>query len=466
MGISQAITALRDLLGDRLSTAEAVRAEAGQSESHMPSVLPDAVAFPESTKEVSAILRICHGAACPVVARGTGTSLEGHHLAVRGGICLNMMRMDKVLEVRAEDLNAVVQPGVSRESLNTELRATGLFFPVDPGANASLGGMASTRASGTTAVRYGTMAENILALEAVLADGTIIRTGTAARKSSAGYDLTRLLIGAEGTLGIITELTVKLQGIPEAVSAATCRFGSVADAVDCVIATIQCGVPMARIELVDETMARGFRLYSGRDLPEQPHLFLEFHGSAAGVREQAELFGDIAGEYGAEGFEWTDQAEARNALWSMRHNAYYAMKALAPEMSVLTTDVCVPISRLAEAVERAQSGLADLGLVAAIVGHVGDGNFHCGVMVDGDDTAQVARVRDFVADLAQLALDCGGTISGEHGIGAGKMKFMEAQHGAALAPMRAIKAALDPLNILNPGKILPEIDETKLEATA
>ncbi|MGB0904452.1 MAG: FAD-binding oxidoreductase, partial [Mangrovicoccus sp.] len=344
---------------------------------------------------------------------------------------------------------------VTREALNEELRATGLFFPVDPGANASLGGMAATRASGTTTVRYGTMRENILALEAVMADGSVIRTGTAARKSSTGYDLTHLLIGSEGTLGLITELTVKLQGIPEASSAATCRFKDVEAAVNAVILTIQSGLPMARIELVDEMMARGFNLYSGASLPEEPHLFIEFHGSPSTVREQAEAFGEIAAEFGAEGFSWTDNAEERRALWVMRHNAHHAMSTLKPGTRMLSTDICVPISRLAEAVTRAKEDLARLGLTAGIVGHVGDGNFHCGLRIDPTDTEDQARAEAFCDGLAALALDCGGTISGEHGIGLGKMKYMEREHGLALAPMRAIKAALDPQNILNPGKMLP-----------
>jgi D-lactate dehydrogenase (cytochrome) len=455
MTVASAIDALKPRLGERLATSQALRAQHGENEAYYPPAPPDAVAFPESTEEVSAILKACNEHGCPVVAYGAASSLEGQHLAVKGGISLDMGRMNRVLEVRAEDLNAMVQPGITREALNTELRATGLFFPVDPGANASLGGMAATRASGTTAVRYGTMRENVLALEAVMADGTVIRTGTAARKSSAGYDLTHLLLGSEGTLGIITELTLRLQGVPEAVSAATCRFDSVEGAVNAVILTVQSGVPMARIELVDETMARGFNNLSGSALPEKPHLFVEFHGSPAGVAEQAERFGEIAREFGAEGFAWTDREEERNELWRMRHKAHYATQTLAPGKRVLATDACVPISRLAEAVTGAQAESRRLGLTAPIVGHVGDGNFHCGVLFDPADADEVKRVEAFSERLAESALRLGGTVSGEHGIGMGKMKYMTAQHGAALAYMRAIKSAFDPNDILNPGKLLP-----------
>ena len=458
MGAAEAIAALVPLLGDRLTTARAARAQHGQNETWFPEALPDAVALPETTAEVSAILAAAHRHGCPVVAQGAGTALEGHHLAVRGGIVLDFARMNRVLAVRPEDLNATVQPGLTREALNDALRATGLFFPVDPGANASLGGMAATRASGTTAVRYGTMRDNVLALEAVMADGTVIRTGSQARKSSTGYDLTHLLVGSEGTLGILTELTLKLQGIPEAVSAATCRFDTVEAAVNCVILTIQSGIPMARIELVDEMMARGFNTLMQAGLPEKPHLFVEFHGTPAGVAEQARTFGEIAAEFGAEGFRWTTRAEDRTALWRMRHNAHHATGALEPGKRTLSTDVCVPISRLAEAVTGAQDDLRALGLVATIVGHVGDGNFHCGVRFDPDDPAELACVHRFTDRLSEAALRLGGTVSGEHGIGIGKQKYMAAEHGPALAPMRAIKAALDPRNILNPGKLLPVHD--------
>lgn len=453
---SQAIERLTALLGDRLSTTQADRDLHGQNETWYPLTPPDAVAYPETTAEVSAILKICHDTGCPVVAYGAASSLEGQHLATLGGITLDMNRMNRVLTVNAEDLNAVVQPGITRIALNEELRATGLFFPVDPGANASIGGMAATRASGTTAVRYGTMRENILALEAVMADGTIIRTGTQARKSSTGYDLTHLIVGSEGTLAIITELTLRLQGIPEATSAATCRFDTVEDAVNCVIMTIQSGLPMARIELLDEMMVRGFNVYADAGLPEKPHLFLEFHGSTAGVAEQVETFGAIAEEFGAEGWKTATNTEDRNALWAMRHKAHYASASLGKGKHLMPTDVCVPISKLAEAVVQAQKDAVALGLTSTIVGHVGDGNFHCGISLDPDDADEMARAETFTKALAETALRLGGTVSGEHGIGLGKQKYMDAEHGpAAVAAMRAIKAALDPTNILNPGKLLP-----------
>lgn len=456
MTIQSALDALQTLLGDRLNTTGALRESHGSNEAYYPLTLPDAVAFPRNTAEVSEIMKICHQHGCPVTAHGAGSALEGHHLPVRGGISLDMREMNKVLRVNSEDMDAVVQPGITREELNTELRATGLFFPVDPGANATIGGMAATRASGTTAVRYGTMRENVLALEVVLADGRIIRTGTRARKSSAGYDLTRLIVGSEGTLGIITELTVRLQGQPEAVSAATCRFRNVEDAVNTVIATIQMGLPMARIELVDETMVRGFNAYENRNLPIEPHLFLEFHGSEAGVAEQAEVFGSIAEDFGASDFAWTTKQEERTDLWKMRHNAHYATGSLEPGKRTLATDACVPISKLAEAVTTAQAMLKDMGLTAAIVGHVGDGNFHCGVRVNPDDPEEMERAEVFSKKLTYLALELGGTSTGEHGIGIGKIKYMEPEHGAdALDVMRAIKMALDPTNILNPDKILP-----------
>ncbi|MCF6272684.1 MAG: FAD-binding protein [Rhodobacteraceae bacterium] len=455
MTIETAIDALGDLLGQRLTTSGAILRQHGENEAYYPLTPPDAVVFPENTAEVAEVVKICAAHDCPVVAYGTGTSLEGHQLAVQGGISLDLSNMNMVLRVNTEDMDVVVQPGVTREQLNDDLRATGLFFPVDPGANASLGGMAATRASGTTAVRYGTMKENVMALEVVMADGRIIRTGSRARKSSAGYDLTKLMVGSEGTLGIITELTLKLQGQPEAVSAATCRFPSIKDAVNTVIATIQSGIPMARIELIDAMMVRGFNTADGTSLPEAPHLFIEFHGSPASVAEQSAQFGEIAADFGGNGFKWATKAEDRNALWKMRHNAYYAHKALAPELRALATDICVPISRLAEAIEFATTQSTALDLTVTIIGHVGDGNFHCALSFDPDDAAQFSRVQDFMHRLAQKAIALSGTVSGEHGIGVGKIKYMLEEHGEALDVMRQIKHALDPKNILNPGKILP-----------
>lgn len=455
MTYSETFEALTNLLGDRLSRADSHRDQHSHNETYFPQSLPDAVAYPVTTKEVSAILRICHDTGCPVTAFGAATALEGQHLAVKGGVSLDLMRMNRVLSVHSEDLSCVVQPGVTRKALNEELRATGLFFPVDPGADASLGGMAATRASGTTAVRYGTMRENVLAVEAVMADGTVIRTGTGARKSSTGYDLTHLLVGSEGTLGILTELTVKLYGRPEATRAAICRFDTVADAVNCVILTIQSGLPVARIELVDAMMVRGFNLHSQAGLPETPHLFVEFQGTSTAVAEQVAEFRDIASEFGMSDFAEAEKAEDRNRLWAMRHNAHFATAALAPGKRTLSTDICVPISKLAEAVTLAQDRAEALGLISAVVGHVGDGNFHCGLRIDPEDPDEMTRAKAFTGALNELALQLGGTVSGEHGIGLGKQAYMAQEHGDALAYMRAIKRAWDPKGILNPGKLLP-----------
>ena len=455
MAHEAAIEALRALLGDRIATSDSHRELHAQNEAYFARALPDAVAYPETTEEVSRILAICHEARCPVTPFAAASSLEGQHLPIAGGVSLDMGRMTRVLAVNAEDLNCTVQPGLTREALNTELRATGLFFPIDPGANASIGGMAATRASGTMAVRYGTMREAVLALEVVMADGTVIRTGSQARKSATGYDLTHLIVGSEGTLGVITEVTLRLYGQPEAISAATCRFESIEDAVNCVILTIQSGLPMARIELVDEMMVRGFNLSGDAGLPEKPHLFLEFHGTPAGVAEQAATFAEIAEDFGATGFAKADRPEDRSRLWALRHGAHYANSALEPGKRTLATDVCVPISKLAEAVTAAQRKSRDLGLTCTIVGHVGDGNFHCGVRVDPEDADELKTVKGFVNELNDLALSLGGTVSGEHGIGIGKQAYMTREHGAALGYMRALKQAYDPRGILNPGKLLP-----------
>ncbi|AUC52089.1 2-hydroxy-acid oxidase [Sagittula sp. P11] len=452
---TNALTRLTALLGDRLVTSEADRRLHGQNETYYPNTPPDAVAYPETTAEVSEIVKICADTGTPVTPYGAASSLEGQHLAVQGGISLDFARMNRLLSVSAEDLLCTAQPGLTRKRLNEDLRDTGLFFSVDPGADASLGGMAATRASGTTAVRYGTIRENILALEAVMADGTIIRTGSEARKSATGYDLTHLLIGSEGTLGIITELTLRLHGLPESVAAATCRFASVEDAVNCVILTIQSGLPMARIELLDHMMVRGFNRYAQADLPEEPHLFLEFHGSEAGVAEQSAAFREIAADFGASGWKDAVKAEDRNALWAMRHSAHYASAALGEGRHIWPTDTCVPISKLAEAVTWAQTRAAEIGLTATIVGHVGDGNFHVGLSVDPENPAEMARAHDYTHALGEMALRLRGTVSGEHGIGIGKQDFMTEEHGPAVPFMRAIKQALDPGGILNPGKLLP-----------
>lgn len=456
MPIPEALTRLQAVLGDRLSRSKSDLEAHGASETHFPLTPPDAVAYPESTEEVSQILRICSAEGCPVIGWGAGTSLEGHGLAVQGGVAVDFTRMDRVLETRSEDMAVVVQPGITREALNHALRATGLFFPVDPGANATLGGMAATRASGTTAVRYGTMAENVLALEAVLADGTVIRTGSGARKSSAGYDLTRLLIGSEGTLGLITELTLKLAGQPEAVAAATCAFARMSDAVDCVIATIQAGLPMARIEFLDAASVRAVNGYSGSALPEMPHLLLEFHGSESSVAQDAELFGALAGEMGGSDFDWATREEDRRALWAMRHHAYWAILASRKGSRAIVTDMCVPISRLAEAVEATAEDIAQAGLEGPILGHVGDGNFHAVLLIDPEAPEEWRKAKRIADTMAQRGLALGGTITGEHGVGMGKLHLMEAEHGAAWQVMAELKAALDPGQILNPGKLVPQ----------
>ncbi len=452
---SDVITALAAELGDRLSTGASIRALHGRDEAYSAPHLPDAVAFPETTEEVSRIMALCHQHRCPVVPFGVGSSLEGHVIPLRGGISIDTSRMNKVLAVHEADLDAVVQPGVTRKQLNEELRATGLMFTVDPGANASLGGMAATRASGTNAVRYGTMRENVLALEVVLADGRVIETGTRARKSSAGYDLTHLFVGSEGTLGIITELTVRLFGQPERISAATCAFPDVAAAVDTVILAIQSGLPMARIELLDEVQMRGMALYNpDLDMPETPHLFLEFHGTEAGVAEQVEQFRAIAEEYGASAFKWATRTEDRTRLWEARHNAYYAAQALRKGAKGVVTDSCVPISSLAEAIARTKTAIAEAGLIAPLVGHVGDGNFHLSILVDPDAPDEIAAAKALASKVNRIALELGGTVTGEHGVGTGKMGYMRDEHGPALDVMADIKRALDPLDLMNPGKIV------------
>ncbi|NCO85306.1 MAG: FAD-binding protein [Rhodobacterales bacterium] len=454
MTIDAAVTDLTGLLGDRLSRAPAVREAHGGSESHFALTLPDAVAFPETTAEVAALTRICTHHRCPVIGWGAGTSLEGHTMAVRGGVTVDFARMNRVLAVNAADMDAQVQPGLTREALNADLRATGLFFPVDPGANATLGGMASTRASGTTAVRYGTMRDNVLALEVVLADGRVIRTGTRARKSAAGYDLTGLLVGAEGTLGLITELTLRLHGQPEAVSAAICAFDSIDTAVETVIATIQMGIPMARIEFLDAATVAACNARSGAAMPLVPHLMVEFHGSPAAVTEQAEVFGEVVAAQGGAGFQWSAQAEDRARLWRMRHEAYWAILASRPGARAIVTDVCVPISRLAEAVTQTQADIAASGLSAPILGHVGDGNFHAIILIDPASPDDIARGDALAHRMVDRALRLGGTATGEHGVGVGKLPYMQAEHGDGWSVMAALKGALDPLNILNPGKLV------------
>jgi D-lactate dehydrogenase (cytochrome) len=453
-GIQTVVGILKQKFGDRLQTGQAIREQHGHTTTWIENQSPDAVVFPQSTDEVAEIVKACATHKVPVIAFGTGTSLEGHVNAPAGGISVDLTQMNKVLAVNASDLDCVVQPGVTREDLNTHLRDQGLFFPIDPGANASLGGMAATRASGTNAVRYGTMKDNILSLEAVMPDGQIIRTGHRAKKSSAGYDLTRLLIGAEGTLGIITEITLRLQGIPEAISSARCSFPTVDAACQAVMMTIQYGVPVARIELLDEMSVRAANAYSNLALPETPLLLLEFHGSEHGAVEQAETFGQIAEEFQGTDFTATTTTEERNKLWQARHDMYWASLQLRPGARGISTDVCVPISRLAECVTATQNKAQELGLMAPMVGHVGDGNFHTLLLIDMDNADEVEKADGFVGWLNDLAISMEGTCTGEHGIGQGKRPYLVKELGEATRYMAAIKAALDPDNIMNPGKIL------------
>ena len=453
--IDGAIEALLARFGNRVVTSDAVREQHGHTTTWLPNQPPDAVVFVASTGDVQDTVRICAQHRVPVIPFGTGTSLEGHVNAPFGGVCIDVRDMNKVLAVHAEDLDCVLEPGVTRKQLNEYLRDKGLFFPLDPGADASLGGMAATRASGTNAVRYGTMKDNVISLKAVLANGEILTTAQRAKKSSAGYDLTRLFVGSEGTFGVITEITLKLHGIPEAISAAVCPFPSVEAACNATIATIQSGIPVARIELLDELQVRACNAYSKLSLDETPTLFLEFHGSNASVAEQAESFGAIASDFGGGPSKWTTRPEERTKLWQARHDAYWACVQLRPGARPLATDVCVPISRLAECVTGTQRDIAEMRLVAPIVGHVGDGNFHVSLLIDMNDAEEIARAEQFLDRLAQRALAMEGTCTGEHGVGQGKMKYLKTELGEqALAVMRALKQAIDPDGIMNPGKIV------------
>ncbi|WJF89786.1 FAD-linked oxidase C-terminal domain-containing protein [Paraburkholderia bonniea] len=451
---AELFTQLQAAFGERVSTAQAVRAHHGRDESPFEPQLPDAVVFAHNTAEVQTVVKLCGQHAVPIIAYGSGSSLEGHLLAVQGGVSIDLSEMNQVLSINAEDLTVTVEPGISRKQLNEALRDTGLFFPIDPGADASIGGMTATRASGTNAVRYGTMRENVLGLSAVLADGTLIKTGTRARKSSAGYDLTRLFVGSEGTLGIITEITLRLYPQPEAISAAACTFPSMSDAVRAVIETIQIGVPVARVEFVDALAIRAINRHSNLTLREAPTLFFEFHGTQAGVQEQAELVQEIAAQNAGEGFEWATRPEDRSRLWNARHSAYFAMLQLKPGCRAVTTDVCVPISRLAQCVADTEADLQTSTLPCPIVGHVGDGNFHVAILIDPDIPEERVEAERLNHRIVQRAIQMDGTCTGEHGIGLHKMSFMLEEHGpAAVATMRAIKQALDPDNLMNPGKI-------------
>lgn len=453
----EAISALEAELGPRLLTTAAERDLHGRNESHFPLTPPDAVAYPESTEEVAEIVRACAARNVPIVGWGAGTSLEGHALATEGGLVMDFTRMNKVLRISQDDMDCTVQPGVTRTGLNEALRATGLMFPVDPGADATLGGMAATRASGTTAVRYGTIREQVLGLEVVLASGEVIHTGSRARKSASGYDLTGLFVGSEGTLGLITALTLRLHGLPEATSAATCAFPSDAAAIDTVIACIQYGLTPARIEYVDAESVAAVNTFDKMGLPEAPHLLVEFHGTEAAVAEQAERFGEIAGEYGAEGYAWSSVPEERTRLWKMRHGLYWTLLKTRPGCRAIVTDLCVPISQLAEAIAETRADIAASGIPGPLVGHVGDGNVHAALLIDPDSADEIATAHALAKRMAERALRFGGTVTGEHGVGMGKLGHMAAEHGAAWGVMGAVKKALDPNSLLNPGKVVPQV---------
>lgn len=453
-GLTAAIETLGKLLGNRCSTGRDVREQHGKDESWHPPQAPDAVCFPRSTEEVVEIVRVCADHRLPLIPFGAGTSIEGQLIADRGGISVDLSGMNRILQVNVEDLDATVEAGVTRKQLNEHLRSSGVFFPIDPGADASLGGMSATRASGTNAVRYGTMRENVVALSVVLPDGRVIRTSRRARKSSAGYDLTRLLVGSEGTLGVITEVTVRLYGRPEAISSAVVAFPDLKSAIDAVIVTIQSGIPVARIELLDALLMDAVNRYSSLDYAVRPTLFLEFHGSESSVDEQTKDFRAIATEYGGSAFRRATKPEERTRLWKARHDAFYAALALRPGCKGWATDVCVPLSRLAECILETQKEIDESFLLAPLVGHVGDGNFHLVFLVDPEKPEEIREAQRLNDRLVERALAMDGTCTGEHGIGIGKKKYLAAEHGGAVETMRAIKHAIDPLNIMNPGKVL------------
>ncbi len=448
------ISALRDAFGDRVTTSQAIREHHGKDESAFPIAAPDAVVFPQTTEEAVALVTLCAAHHSNIIPYGVGTSLEGHVLAIHGGVCVDMSRMNNILAVNVDDLDCTVQAGVTRKQLNQHLQHTGLFFPIDPGADATLAGMAATRASGTNAVRYGTMRENVLGLSVVLADGRLIKTGGRSRKSAAGYDLTRLFVGSEGTLGLITEVTLRLYPQPEAASAATCTFPTIDAAVRTVIQTIQLGVPIARCELLDALTIEAVNRYSKLGLRVAPMLFCEFHGTASSVAEQAQTVQDIAREQGGMDFEWATRQEDRTRLWQARHDAYPACLRLKPGGRAMATDVCVPISRLAECIAETAADVAQSPLPIALFGHVGDGNFHLAIMVDPGNPRDLAEAERINHRVVSRALAMNGTCTGEHGIGFGKLDFLDAEHGDAVAVMQAIKQALDPRNLFNRGKII------------
>jgi D-lactate dehydrogenase (cytochrome) len=452
---TESLAALSSRFGDRFSTSQTLREQHGRGESHHAPAIPDAVVFAETTEEVAEIVRLCAAEGVPVIAFGAGTSLEGHLSAVRGGVSIDLSRMSKIIRVSPEDLNCTVQAGVTREQLNTHLRDTGLFFPIDPGANASVGGMASTRASGTNAVRYGTMRENVLGLTIVLPNGQIIRTGGRARKSSAGYDLTRLFVGSEGTLGIITEVTLRLYGIPETISAALCSFESVEQAVATAIAVVQLGIPVARMELMDRGLISAVNAYSSLSLKVEDTLAFEFHGSPASVQEQVEMVAAIVEENGGRDFEWANAPEERTRLWKARHNAFYAVVSQRSNARGWSSDVCVPVSQLSGCILRTRELLRACSVPAAILGHVGDGNYHVVFAVDPANQAELDEVATINKEMVEYAISVGGTSTGEHGVGTGKIGYLRQEHGDAVDLMTIIKNAIDPADIMNPGKILP-----------
>ena len=453
-GIATAVGILKQRFGDQLQTNASLLEQHCHTMTYIPSQLPDAVVFAESTEDVQQVVRVCAEHKVPIIPFGTGTSLEGGVNAPAGGISIDLMRMDKVLSINAEDLDVTLQPGVTREDLNVALRDQGLFFPIDPGANASLGGMAATRASGTNAVRYGTMRDNVINLTVVMPDGQLVKTAGRARKSSAGYDLTRLIVGSEGTLGIITEMTLKLHGIPENISSGVCQFPTVADACNTTIMAMQVGLPLARIELLDALQVDMINQYSGLEYDLKPTLFLEFQGSDKGVMEQVESFANIADEFGGSTIDWVNSVEERNKLWKARHDAYYAMLAYRPGSQGIATDACVPISKLADCIAETQADVKELGLIAPVIGHVGDGNFHITPLINLDDPDEVGRAEEMIERLNMRTIAMDGTCTGEHGIGQGKRRFLRIEHGTGADVMSAIKRSIDPHNIMNPGKVV------------
>ena len=451
--IKLCVNKIKDEFGQQFSNSKSILEQHTHTMTIHESELPDGVVFVETKEDVQKVVKICNEYKCPIIPFGVGSSFEGHINAPYGGISIDMNNMNKIINVYQEDLLVVVQPGVTREQLNTHLRDTGLFFPIDPGANASIGGMTATRASGTNAVRYGTMKDNVIALEVVTPDGQIIKTANKARKSSAGYDLTRLMVGSEGTLGITTEITLKLYGIPEVIAGGRVSFPSVKDATDAVIMTVQAGIPVARIEFLDTAQVIAVNNYSKTNLPEAPLLLLEFHGSEASVKEQSELFGEIASDFGGNDFEWTSNNEDRNKLWKARHDAYWSCKAVRPEAEIYSTDVCVPISKLSDCITETIEDMKKNELIGPIVSHAGDGNFHVALLIDKKSDEELKKLDDFLIRISERAIRMDGTCTGEHGVGQGKRKYMLKELGGAVDIMKKVKNAFDPNKIMNPGKL-------------